>query len=253
MRIQSNLLPVNKQNFESINCTHNEGLITGKKDDKLIPYEVFISEEGRNKCNEMFGTSNSPKSEEYRNKLSNSIIDINGVIQSNFHKDFKELNTKTRNASGNDCTSKELIGNCTLLYSQYYDEIQQRYANGSNELWTVDSSSDDGFRKITVGDEIAALDSSFDYFAAIIDSYDKYGRGFSDKFESYRNSLYTSIDRQREQNLIAEKEYQENLTKFETFKNGTPYQELKAFQNAWKMQYNLNANVSKLYQSIMHW
>lgn len=49
-------------------------------------------------------------------------------------------------------------------YANVYDEIVQGYADGTRNIYVADSTNEKGYRKMTLEEEISALDKSYQYY-----------------------------------------------------------------------------------------
>lgn len=143
-------------------------------------FSVSISDEARikyrNYANNLDGSGNQSNidSNFYKEILSKSIVDITGLTQSKFHMQFMQQNTqKIKNKNEVDDIITELSKNCFEVYTTMYNEIKSGYANGTREIWTVDSTVEKGFRKVTADEEIDALDCAYNFYAKVIDAYAK--------------------------------------------------------------------------------
>ncbi len=138
--------------------------------DKDAAYSVSISREGLAKLNASKGEASmgTQKAEEYKSILSKAQIDVTGTIEADFHHRYAKLNGKDNR---DDLGAEEFAKNALSTYADMLDEIKRGYADGTREIYIADSNSEYGYRRATEEDEIAALDSAFDFHASYTEGY----------------------------------------------------------------------------------
>lgn len=215
-----------------------------------VPYEVTISKEGydsyrqsiQNKNNSIEGRNEDKDA--YKAFFVKSTIDISGQTQMAFHSQLKKINTQVKESKG-VCDALDMAGSCFAVYTQMYDEIKRGYAEGSREFWIVDNGGENGFRKVTEEEELAALDSAYDFYAQVVDAYVNYGMKVSKTIDDAVNRLRAEIEDQK----YAAEAHQEKQDK----KTDDLYDRLLASANAWKNRYSIDAgNLAVLFKQIFN-
>lgn len=172
--------------------------------------------------------------------FSKAVIDITGLTQLNFHSQFKKLNSKNH-VDGGKCEGLDLAKNCFEIYSSMYNEIKQGYADGTREIWIVDQGAENGFRKATEDEELAALDSTYDFYAQVVDAYVNVGSKNSETIENAVNKLRADLENQKYVNRTQEEPDQ----KIEGL-----YYRLMNAADAWKKGYSADVENSYLFDTI---
>ncbi|MFA9377089.1 MAG: hypothetical protein ACERKZ_10100 [Lachnotalea sp.] len=177
--------------------------------------------------------------------MSKSVVDITGLTESNFHKQFMNQNTQIRDSKGSDCSATELSTSCFEVYTSMYDEIKSGYADGTREIWIIDSTIENGFRKVTEDEEISALDSAYDFYSQVVDAYVNSG-DISKKIENAMNQL--QLDLQNQESIRTSHNEDEDKDKGISDIHDRL---LKAAQ-LWKNGYSINTNnLSSLFRKIV--
>lgn len=177
---------------------------------------------------------------EWKDLLSKSVVDITGQIQSDLHSRFTGLNTKT---GRDECKAGDFAENLLSVYADMYDEIIRGYADGTREIWVIDETSENGFRKVTEKEELAALDEAMDFQAMVVDGYLNYGREAGRKAREAIERTQADFANQE----YREKSYEEKEKGIENM-----YRELLKSSRAIKQQYSIYAdNLPFLVQKAM--
>lgn len=148
--------------------THNAALRTEKA------FRVTISEEGAKSYRDSLHNFAEYKAAAYDERselidiMSKSVVDIAGEIESDLHLRYTGLNTE---AGGEKCGAGDFAGNLLKAYTDIYQEIKKGYADGTREIWTADNSAENGYRKVTEEEELAALDKAMDFHTMTLDAY----------------------------------------------------------------------------------
>lgn len=235
---------VGKNNYSNISSNR-----ISNKMPNSIPYKVTISEEGHQNYRDSLhnmGASDEISKETIeldRELLSKSIIDIQGFTQSDFHSKFKKLNTDTKENIG-ICDDNNLMKNCFTVYASMYHDIKSGYAKGSREVWTVDPCAENGFRRVTEEEELAALDSAYEFYTKVADAYINYGRNSSEIITEAANRLQSDIDQQKD--IV---ELQRDKADHKVMKN--VYKKLQDCASQWKSGYSVTiGNLPDLFHKI---
>lgn len=232
-------------------CIEKEIIKVNKTICNPLAYNVEISVEGYNmyrrnldKLGNSVQTINGDKSLD-KELCSKAIIDITGLTQSNFHSQFKKLNTQTKESKENneDCGAMELARNCFEVYISMYDEIKRGYADGTRELWILDKSAEGGFRKITEKEELEALDSAYEFYVQVVDAYVNTGMRNSEIIGDAVNRLKAELQNQE---YVSKSQTEEKDEVVEDL-----YSKLINSANSWKEAYSVDAsNLSYLFNQI---
>lgn len=105
-------------------------------------------------------------------------------------------------------------------YASVYDEIAQGYESGTRERYVEDSSSESGYRKLTMSEEINSLNAAYKKYAdnlevqaqqrqTIAEAYDKYMEKLS-KIGTERAELATKA--QKEYSKVKDEKPLENIS-----------------------------------------
>lgn len=223
-----------------------EGMVSNPSA-SFFAYDVEISDEGRELYREKINEWN--KSAQIEDKkpldkelLSKSIVDITGLTMTNFHLQFKKLNSHG-NVQDNNCSSMDLAKNCFATYTRMYDEIKQGYADGTRELWVVDETAENGFRKVTEQEELEALDSAYDFYAQVVDAYVNIGAKNRQLIEDAVNEHQTMLDRQRRMSKVQNDESTQAIENL--------YNKLKYAASVWKKEYLISiSGTTNLFNQI---
>lgn len=225
-----------------------------KVNDKVFnphAYNVEISDEGyslyRKQLSELDNSLQATNEHKSLDKelLSKAIIDITGLTQSNFHSQFKKLNTQTKKSKENkeDCDSIELDKNCFQVYCGMYDEIKQGYADGTREIWILDESSESGFRKVTEEEELEALDSAFGFYSQVVDAYVNSGMKNRETIADAVNE-WQAFNQNKE--YVSKQKIEDTDETTKDLRN-----RLINASNAWKKGYSINgSNLLNLFNQI---
>ncbi len=99
------------------------------------------------------------------------------------------LSTKvswTKDDSISDIAQKYL-----RAYSDLYDEITQGYADGTREVYVLDESSADGYRRQTLEEELQSLEKEFQHASQLVEGLAQNSTNAAHAFEQYAKTLAT--------------------------------------------------------------
>lgn len=122
----------------------------------------------------------------------NPMLGIGETIKTKLHKEFAKLNS----ATGAEDWSVG-VNNLLTVYANMYGEIAKGYEDGTREIWVYDESAEEGIRKVTKDEELAALDQAFDFCAQLVDAYFKTGKGAGERIQGYIKKLYAALENQK--------------------------------------------------------
>ena len=112
-------------------------------------------------------------SKEGRERLKNELVNNMPFSLENLQKQKHYLNNIAMDSSGkfeaginklwnNDiCTEQDWVNSCINTYNALYNEIVSGYADGTREKYVFDENSEDGFRKLTMAEELQRLDDEY--------------------------------------------------------------------------------------------
>lgn len=212
----------------------------------ILPCDIKISDEGyrmyRENLSKLEKSDSIVAKEKSLDKeiFSKAVIDITGLTQLNFHSQFKKINSKN-NIDGGKCEGLDLAKNCFEIYTSMYNEIKQGYADGTREIWIVDQAAENGFRKATEDEELAALDSAYDFYAQVVDAYVNVGSKNSETIENAVNKLRADLENQKYVNRTQE-EFDQTIENL--------YYRLMNAADAWKKGYSADVDKSYLFDVI---
>ena len=182
--------------------------------DKAAAYSVSISREGLAQLNA--GKSEPSvgiqKSEEYRNILSKAQIDVTGTIEADFHNRYTKLNGKDNRG---DLSAEEFAQNALSTYADMLDEIKRGYADGTREIYIADSNSEYGYRRATEEEEIAALDSAFDFHASYTEGYVRFVNEDKEAMLSGMQRTRDAWNSQKSRAMAKQEEYEQEHSKLQ--------------------------------------
>lgn len=133
-------------------------------------------------------------SSEYRNmeKLRSLLPDSKGFEEKEvvpiimttdyFHMFHKSIQT--------GATLDEAAGSIVERYAERYDEIVRGYESGERELYIEDKTSEKGYRKLTMSEELGYLDTAFEKLVTRIDIQARRMPGFVTRLEKYGERLW---------------------------------------------------------------
>lgn len=229
-----------------------------KTADKDAAYSVSISREGLEKLNasKVESSMGIQKAEEYKGILSKAQIDVTGNNEADFHHRYTKLNGKDNR---DNLGAEEFAQNALSTYADMLDEIKKGYAEGTRELYIADSNAEFGYRRATEEEEIAALDSAFDFHASYTDAYVRFVNEDKDAMSSGIQRTQDLWDSQKSRAMAKQEEYeqeQRELRKAENEKwNTDPGEKLgdsmKQARDFLKLQYdNYKGNIDGLLNAV---
>ena len=158
--------------------------VLSKKFDKLT-----ISGEGAESYRKSI--SESGQSLTYNSVIQQKKILSGGINYSyNLSKEADKLNKADKEAltDGNTLSWQTKLDNLGKAYKNLRDEIVQGYENGTRQVNVIDENSETGYRTLTMGEELSALDAA----------YEKNLKGF-EELSSQQENAKEIIDEWQEQ------------------------------------------------------
>ena len=163
-------------------------------------------------------------------KQKESIMQASKSIQASYGYRLSEETGKLKEQreSGAAYSLSDRAADYVKAYGNIYDEIVQGYKDGTIERYVEDESSETGFRRMTMEEELANLDKAFQSAAdkAEVDAKaSKILDGYKDKLSKLKSGQKLSADADKE------KQVQENVS-----------QKLVTLAQAWKDAYKVSGS-----------
>lgn len=128
---------------------------------------------------------------------------------------------------------KGRIENIAETYASLYDEIVQGYENGTRKINVVDNESEQGYRTLTMEEEISALDKAYEKAVNAVESIVQQQPKFQKAYAEYREKLEKIgagraelADRYTEQSQNSEESMPEDI-----------YEKMISARDSWKSAY----------------
>lgn len=150
--------------------------------------------------------------------------------------------------TGNDVSYSvsDLAVKFVKAYGDLYDEIVQGYANGTKETYIADKSSENGYKKLTMEEELQALNDAYKKASETIDGLAENSRQAQKAFEKYYAKL-AKINTTNNRSALAKK-YQEQKKEEIPIDIGDKMNQLAS---AWKNSYMKTASKNSSWESIL--
>ncbi len=219
----------------SIKITNNENYIVSNAQNKGVtataqtasakifepeqPVKVSISKEGQEQYRKSIQENGG---ESYDSMMARREELLSGKIQPQMDYGF-ELGNKLSEIKGEDYTYRSTEKKMTDMleaYTQVYEEIAKGYEDGSRSIYVEDSTASDGYRKLTMEEEIASLDEAYagyvNFMQTQADLKPKFEATLGDylqkisKINDGRAEL--SIQAEQELSMLSKEEMPENIT-----------------------------------------
>ena len=151
------------------------------------PFAVSISDEGINAYADFMNRSAQTKSDNIDSGIE---LDVKAVcVEKSSILVFNRYLENTRNVNGYISTENK----CKLAlkaYAESYDELVRKYDNGLNEICYIrDVNTENGYREMTLQDELKWLDDSFAFTAEYIRNEEAFFKNHKDSKEEYYNEM----------------------------------------------------------------
>ncbi len=181
-RVQNNLFvfkPDEKNDVGKSNVA-----VSGKGEQ--ISVRVSISEEGMEKYQNKVQKNSSKLDEimEQRDEL------LSGKIMPETDYSFELGNTfAALKEDGRYLSTGEKAGNLLKAYANLYDDIVQGYESGTREQYVQDSAMGNGYRKLTMAEELDSLNVAYKKYAEFLETQAKMTPQIAEAHEKYMNKL----------------------------------------------------------------
>lgn len=171
------------------------------------PVKVTISDEGKNACKNSVEHNEKTNYETMLENLANLMEqkpEIHyGFLLGNKLAEITETDTEYR--------SIEDKGDSLLeAYACVYDEIAQGYADGTREIYVEDKDVESGYRRITMEEEIAGLDTAYEKYVTGFEARIHQSFDASKAFDKYMAKL-SNLDVHRTEMATKAKEIFDNM------------------------------------------
>lgn len=191
---------------------------------------VSISREGMQKYRASVQKTSKPLDiaalQEKKEYLSKSVVDPAHGMTEDFHQRLLKFNSEK---GKKEHSAESMMTNCATVYASMYDEIKSGYEQGTREFWVIDDKSENGFRKVTEEEELAALDEAYDFYSYVTEGYVNYGMKSRDAIESALSGTWQQKVREEKQ---AEDQKAENAESIQAI-----YQKLQKIRENIQEQY----------------
>lgn len=155
------------QNMKADNPGEKEKSTLPTKEDDAV--QISISQEGmksyREKLHEsgMNGGGKVSVKEDKDNLIRQANQATNALLANNYSNDFAKVTEKLkgRRTGGGTYSLSNKAEDYVRAYGNLYGEIAQGYQNGTRERYVEDGTSETGYRKMTMEEELNGLDKAF--------------------------------------------------------------------------------------------
>lgn len=157
------------------------------------PVKVTISEEGYKSYRERITNSQSfEEVQAQRKRLLEEKLSPDMNYKLTLSARVNSLNEADKEAGGTNYLSNEdKLDNIMEAYTSLYDEIVKGYENGTRVINVADENSENGYRTLTMQEELADLDSAYESVlnttVAIMEQNEKVSIAF--ELSNYINQL----------------------------------------------------------------
>lgn len=191
---------------------------TSKKADGYS-VQITISEEGKQAYRSQVQSQDNITYEEML-KEREHIIDIGNKNFCEADYGFAIGNKLAQYKEGKEGyrTWEEKGSDLLEAYASIYDEIVQGYKDGSVSHYVMDENEENGYRRLSLEEELAALDKAYDGYVSFYETQAKQSADVKKAFEDTIAKL-DAISRNRSEGLQQMKETYENMSKEEIPEN----------------------------------
>ena len=158
------------------------------------PIKVSISKEGYESCRNNVSESGQAISYDGAIRQKKDLIDADWSKGMDYgyrlSKEANQLNESDKEAltDGKSLSWQAKAENYAEAYAKLYDEIVQGYESGTRQINVIDESSEQGYRTLTMEEELSALDAA----------YEKNVKGF-EEYTTQQNKAQAIIGEWKEQ------------------------------------------------------
>jgi len=173
--VESNISQVNAGNYwlqnRKVDDSRNEkkSALSPKEDNAV---KISISKEGIESCRKKLYESGIINGKAVVKEDKDSIIKqakqaTSSLLANNYSNELaKETETlKEQRKSGGTYSLSNMAEDYVRAYGNLYDEIVHGYQNGTRERYIEDETSETGYRKMTMEEELSGLDKAFQRMA----------------------------------------------------------------------------------------
>lgn len=214
--INNSLLAVN---YDAANSTHKRFRENTSQKPEESSVQITISEEGKQAYRSQVQSQDNITYEEML-KEREHIIDIGNKNFCEADYGFAIGNKLTQIKEGKEGyrTWEEKSSELLEAYASIYDEIVQGYEDGSISHYVMDKNEESGYRRLSLEEELAALDKAYDGYVSFYETQAKQSADVKKAFEDTIAKL-DAISRNRSEGLQQMKETYENMSKEEIPEN----------------------------------
>ncbi len=198
--------------------------------------KLFISEDGMRQYHQNISSKKNINQKE-------SVKEIPILTDYNY-KLSKAANWTTGN--GISYSISDLAVKFVKAYGDLYDEIVQGYANGTKETYIADKSSENGYKKLTMEEELQALNDAYKKASETIDGLAENSRQAQKAFEKYYAKL-SKINTTNNRSALAKK-YQEQKKEEIPVDIGDKMNQLAS---EWRNSYIKTASKNNSWENIL--
>lgn len=172
-------------NAEKTNVSHKAFENIATKEGH-IPIKVSISEEGKEKYKNNFGG----KDESFDIMVEQRSELLSGKNMPETDYSF-ELGNKLATLKEKDVykSTEDKASDLLKAYASIYDEIVRGYESGTRERYCEDQSSESGYRKLTISDEINSLNSAYKKYADNLEVQVQQAQKIAEAHDKYMEKL----------------------------------------------------------------
>lgn len=201
------------------------------------PVKVTISEEGFRSYREKIVNGQSYEEVQEQRKLlleTKLSPDIN--YKFTLSAKVNSLNEADKKASGEEYLSNEdKLDNIMEAYTSLYDEIVQGYQNGTRVINVFDENSENGYRTVTMQEELEDLDSAYERIVNRTVSVMKQSEKAAVAFDKY----YAKLQRIGAERAEMARAYVDRRDRVEIVPENA-VEKMISERDAWKMAYSRN-------------
>ncbi len=225
------------QNMKSENSKKEEKNTLPPKEDNAI--KISISQEGLQSCQKKLyesGVNETNGKVIVKENKSNIIKQVrqatNALAANNYDnvlaKEAQKLKAQRENSSTYTLSNK--AEDYVRAYGNLYDEIVQGYKNGTRERYVEDKTSETGYRKMTMEEELSRLDKAFQRAANRTKTEEMISGEFK-RLASKAENKKTSFTDSYKKPQTADKDIQETIG-----------QKMKKLAQVWKDAYKTSGS-----------
>lgn len=172
-------------NVEIANVPHKVYGDTSEKEEQS-PVKISISEEGKKN----YRNSLEKKSEDFDTVVEQRNRLLSGEIMPETDYSF-ELGNKLAAFKENDVykSTEDKASDLLKAYADLYDEIVQGYESGTRERYTEDQSSENGYRRLTMSEEISSLNTAYKKYADFLEAQAQQALKVAETHDKYMQKL----------------------------------------------------------------